>query len=275
MTSHPDNPSAPALRLEDVSFAYDSEEVLRGISCDIAPGEFVGIVGPNGAGKTTLIRMISGMLTPDSGHARVDGHDIAHMHPRERALRIALVPQDERVVFPWSVTSMVLLGRHPHRGGLGFEKAEDFEAAEDAMTLMRISHLASRSVLDLSGGELHRVLIARALAQQTPVLLLDEPNAHLDIRHQVELFDLLARLHGEEGRTVVIITHDLNLAATHCDRILLIDEGRLAASGSPGDVLREELISRHFGVGVEVRTDQESGRPVLRVLRKNRVPVSS
>lgn len=274
MTSHPGILSPPPLLLEDVSFAYDADAVLRGISCDIAPGEFVGIVGPNGAGKTTLIRMISGMLTPDRGHARMDGRDIAHMHPRERAQRIALVPQTESVVFPWSVTSMVLLGRHPHRGGLGFEKAEDFEAAEDAMKRMRISHLAARSVLDLSGGELHRVLIARALAQQTPVLLLDEPNAHLDIRHQVELFDLLARLHADEGRTVVIITHDLNLAAAHCDRILLIDEGQLAASGSPQEVIQENIILRHFGVRVDVSSDVETGRPILRVLRKSHDPVS-
>lgn len=269
MSAHTPIPPPLPLQLDGVAFSYeDGSDVLKDVSCRIAPGEFVGIIGPNGAGKTTLLRIISGMLEPRQGQATMDGESVARMDARLRARQIALVPQNESVVFPWSVSAMVMLGRHPHRSGLGFEKPADIAAAEDAMHRMRITHLASRSVLDLSGGELHRVLIARALAQQTPILLLDEPNAHLDIRHQVDLFALLSRLHAEDGRTVIIITHDLNLAASYTDRILLVDEGRIAAAGTPEEVIREDVLTRHFGVDVTVSVDGDTARPAVRVLRK-------
>ncbi|MBN1448884.1 MAG: ABC transporter ATP-binding protein [Bacteroidetes bacterium] len=268
MTTLPPSHAPPVcFILKDVSFAYDSAPVLDGVSLSIDPGEFIGIVGPNGAGKTTLIRILSGMLAPDAGEALADGSTVARIDTRERARRIALVPQNETVAFPWSVHAMVLLGRHPHRSGLGFERREDFAAAREAMEAMRIEHLAERSVLDLSGGELHRVLIARALAQQTPVLLLDEPNAHLDLRHQVALFELLSRLHGLEGRTIVIITHDLNLAGMYCDRIVLMDDGRIVAFDVPERVLEEELLMQHFGVPVRVQPDPDTNRPMVRVRR--------
>jgi iron complex transport system ATP-binding protein len=254
----------PRLTLEGCSFAYDEKSVLRDVDAVVQPGEFLGIVGPNGAGKTTLLRLLSGQRAPVSGRA-TSGDEALHAMPAlKRARTIAVVPQSEAVMFPWPVYSFVMLGRHPHTRSLGFEGPGDHHAVEEAMEMVGITELASRKVTDLSGGELHRVLIARALAQDAPVLLLDEPNAHLDIRHQVELFELLSHLHGTGSRSIVIITHDLNLASTYCDRLLLMDDGRIAAHGAPRDVLREDLIARHFGVRVGI---DEGERPHVRLLR--------
>jgi iron complex transport system ATP-binding protein len=230
----------------------------------VEPGEFLGIVGPNGAGKTTLLRLLSGQRAPDTGAATMNGESLHSMPAMRRARMIAVVPQSEAVMFPWPVYSFVMLGRHPHTRSLGFERPDDHRAVEEAMRMVGIADLAARKATDLSGGELHRVLIARALAQDAPVLLLDEPNAHLDIRHQVELFELLARLHASGTRSIVIITHDLNLASMYCDRLLLMDGGRIAAHGAPSDVLREDLLARHFGVRVGV---ENAARPHVRLLR--------
>lgn len=255
----------PHFRLDNVGFSYGDTPVLTEISCMIEAGDFLGVVGPNGAGKTTLLRLLSGMITPATGTLEADGRPVHAMTPKDRARLIAHVPQMEAVMFPWSVSSMVLLGRHPHSAGLGYENDTDYAAANRAMERVEISHLAGRSVTDLSGGELHRVLIARALAQETPVLLLDEPNAHLDIHHQVALFDLLASLHADEGRTVMIITHDLNLVSMYCDRVMLLDEGRLQALGTPEEVLNEETIQQHFRIDVGV--EMKEGRPAIQLRR--------
>ncbi|MCB2203877.1 ABC transporter ATP-binding protein [bacterium] len=255
--------SPPLLRLQQCSFAYEKLAVLEDIDCSVEPGEFLGIVGPNGAGKTTVLRLLSGQYPPRAGSATANGVSIHAMPPRERARMMSVVPQTEAVMFPWTVFSLVMLGRHPHTKSFGFEDARDHEAVQAAMEMVGVSHLASREATSLSGGELHRVLIARALAQDTPVIFLDEPNAHLDIRHQVQLFALLSRLHAEQGRSIVIITHDLNLAAMYCDRLLLVDNGKIAAHGNPAEVLRSDLIARHFGVDVLI---EDSSPPHVRLL---------
>ena len=252
----------PVLALERASFAYDGTDVLHDLSVTVEAGEFLGIVGPNGAGKTTALRLLSGALAPRSGRALIGSDSIGEVEPLQLARQIAMVPQSEAVIFPWSVYSFVMLGRHPHSSGLGFESGTDAEAVRQAMDFVGITRLSTRSVTELSGGELHRCLIARALAQQTPVLMLDEPNAHLDMHHQVALFELLARLHADEGRSVVIITHDLNPASMYCDRLLLPDEGRTA--GTPREVLSSETIERHFHVAVRV---DDGDRPHLRLQR--------
>jgi len=254
----------PGIRFDHVRFAYGETAVLRDLSFDVEPGEFVGVIGPNGAGKTTLLRLLTGMRPADAGQVVVGDRDVLAIPAPDRARIMAVVPQNESVIFPYSVEAMVLLGRFPHTAFLGYENEEDLRIARRAMELVGVSHLASRSVSDLSGGEQHRVLIARALAQQAPVLLLDEPNAHLDLHYQVALFDLLARLHREEGRTVLIITHDLNLAGMYCDRIILLSEGTAAAWGSPAEVLRADVLERHFRVRVEV---DGGDRPHVRILR--------
>jgi iron complex transport system ATP-binding protein len=254
----------PNILFDNVRFSYGDAPLLRDLCFAIEPGEFVGVIGPNGAGKTTLLRLLTGMRMPESGTVRIGGHAVDALHPTARARLMAVVPQNETVVFPYSVEAMVLLGRFPHTAFLGYEREEDFRAAHEAMRQVGIDHLSARSVTELSGGEQHRVFIARALAQQTPVLLLDEPNAHLDLRHQAGLFELLARLHREQGRSIMIITHDLNLAGMYCDRILLLSDGTAAAWGTPAEVLRQEIIAEHFGVHVRIDSGE---RPHVRLVR--------
>jgi iron complex transport system ATP-binding protein len=254
----------PRITFEHVRFGYGEHPVLHDLDFAVEAGEFVGVIGPNGAGKTTLLRLLTGMRSTDSGEVLIGGRKVLAIPSRERACMMAVVPQNESVVFPYTVEAMVLLGRFPHMALLGYEHEEDIHIAQDAMKLVGVDHLSGRSVIDLSGGEQHGVLIARALAQKTPVLLLDEPNAHLDIHHQVALFELLSRLHRDEGRSILIITHDLNLAGMYCDRILLLADGSNAAWGTPGEVLREDILEKYFRVNVRV---DEGERPHVRILR--------
>jgi iron complex transport system ATP-binding protein len=252
--------------LRDITFGYDGTEIFRDLRLDIPAGSFTGVIGRNGAGKTTLFHLLTGGLRPRSGSVSLRGNDIRSYAPRDRARLIAVVLQSEDMVFPFTVRAMVLLGRGPHLGYFGYETEADLEAADRAMEQAGVREFAERKVTDLSGGELHRVLIARALAQDAPILLLDEPNAHLDLRHQVELFELLARLHAG-GKTILCITHDLNLAAKYCERLILLDEGRTVADGTPVQVLTEESIAKHFGV--RARVTLEDGAPSIRLLRAN------
>lgn len=254
----------PRIDFDHVQFAYGDHTVLRDLHFTFQPGEFIGVIGPNGAGKTTLLRLLTGMRSASSGQVRIGTEDVLMLPARARARTLAVVPQNESVVFPYTVEAMVLLGRFPHTAFLGYESEEDHRIAREVMRLVGIDHLEGRSVTDLSGGEQHSVLIARALAQQAPVLLLDEPNAHLDIHHQVALFELLAHLHRDEGRSVLIITHDLNLAGMYCDRILLLADGAAAAWGTPAEVLQKEILEKHFRVNVQVDGDD---RPHVRILR--------
>lgn len=257
-------PPPPQLAIDGVRFAYRADDVLRDVSFSVEPGEFVGVIGPNGAGKTTMLRLLTGQLHPAAGTVRLGDTHLARIAPLERARLMAVVPQNETVVFSHTVEAMVLLGRYPHASFFGYERDDDYAAAREAMRLVGVEHLATRSMTELSGGEQHRVFIARALAQQTPLLLLDEPNAHLDLRHQSLLFELLSRLQREDGRSVLIITHDLNLAGMYCDRILLLSNGRPAAWGTPADVLREDIIGEHFGVAVRI---DGGDRPHVRLVR--------
>jgi iron complex transport system ATP-binding protein len=240
------------IELRDVAFSYGDKQVIGGLTLAIPEGEFLCVVGPNGAGKTTMLRLITGLLVATRGSVTLEGDRVSGMHPRAVALRMAMVPQVEPAILPTTVRAAVLMGRYPHLSGFGFEGEADRLAAGEAMRLCGIEDLASRPVTSLSGGEQHRVLIARALAQQTPVLLLDEPNAHLDLRYQKELFDLLARLNRQERKTVVCVTHDLNLAAAYAKRVAILAGGSIAADGSPREVLTRENIARHFNVDVSV-----------------------
>jgi iron complex transport system ATP-binding protein len=261
------DPSFPAIQLEGVSFRYGDVSVLRNLSIDVRQGDFVCIVGPNGAGKTTLLRVMTQYFPPAEGRALLFGRAERERSPKERARLVALVPQTEDMVFPHSVRAMVLLGRYPHLSGFGFESPADYEATDRAIALTGLTPFAKRHVTQLSGGEQHRVTIARALAQETPLLLLDEPNAHLDLKHQTELFELLLVLHREQGRTIVCVTHDLNLAAQYASRVGILSGGGIAAIGAPEDVLTGELIAEHFGVTVEVRRNEETGRVSIVTVR--------
>ena len=250
--------SEPAIELRGVSFGYAAEVVVRDVSFGVAPGEFVGIIGPNGSGKSTLLRLMSGYRRPWQGQVRLDGRPVERRDRRELGRLVGVVPQDTAVTFPFSVTEMVLFGRTPHVGGFGFERDRDLAAARQAMERTDTTHLARRAVTELSGGERQRVILARALAQEPAILLLDEPAAFLDIRHEVEMYDLLRDLQ-RGGMTVVSVLHDLNIAALYCDRLLLLHEGRLARAGTPAEVITYPTLTAVYGTEVYVALNDITG----------------
>jgi len=253
-----------ALRLDGITAGYGPGSVLTGVSLDVRRGEMLGVLGANGCGKTTLLRVASGVHRPSEGRVLLGGRDVSSLGARDVAREIAVLPQETAPVFPMSVLETVLLGRLPWRGAFAFEGAEDVERAEAALSEVDALPLRDRELTALSGGERQRVLLARALCQGGDVLLCDEPTAHLDLRHQASVFRILRALR-ERGRSVVVVTHDLDLAAQACDRLALLGGGRLLAVGTPREVLTGDAIGRAFGVEAAVRTD-EAG--VLHVVRR-------
>ena len=237
----------PILELERISFKYGEQWVLQDVTLTVAKGEFFGILGPNGSGKSTLLNLIDGIRSPCEGEIRLKGIAPGKMRRRDVARLVAVVPQEASWVFPLTVEEVVLMGRTPHIGRLAFESERDLAVARSAMEATDILPLAARLMETLSGGERQRVLIARALAQEPEVILLDEPTASLDIAHQIRTLDLIRSLSRSAGLTVVSVTHDVNLAALYCDRIALLEEGRLHCLGRPGEVITESHIRRYTG----------------------------
>lgn len=251
------------LAAQAISVLYGARRALDGVSCALQPGELLGIIGPNGSGKSTLIRTLAGVRRPDSGAVLLDGRPVADLDRRARARCIALVPQETRLSFPLSVRELVLLGRSPHTGPFGWEGEADFRIAERAMQRMDVAALALRPVAELSGGERQRVVLARALAQEPRVLLLDEPTSFLDLRHTVILLDLVRDLCREEGVALGIVLHDLNLAAMYCDRLLLLSEGKCHAEGAPAEVLRYDDLCEVYGTELYVAPNDVTGQTVV------------
>lgn len=257
-----------ALSLEGIWFHYhDGPWVLEDLSCDLSPGEFWGVIGPNGSGKTTLIKIINGLAAPQRGRVALDGRNIRYMRRLDMARLIAVVPQDSSLVFPFSVEEVVLMGRAPHLGRFEFESDGDLAIARNAMERTGVLPFARRSMTELSGGERQRVLIARALAQQPRLLLLDEPTAFLDIKYQKATFDLLTELNREEGLGIIAVTHDLNLASLYCERLLLLSGGKIHSLGTPEEVITEERIADVYETDIRVEQDRESGRPRVMIRR--------
>ncbi|MCC7512735.1 MAG: heme ABC transporter ATP-binding protein [Anaerolineae bacterium CFX3] len=240
------------LRIENLSVSYNSREILHGVSLDVQSGELLALIGPNGAGKSTLIRAVSGVIPSSAGRVRANGDDFHALDPMRRARYLAVVPQAISLPPAFSVWETVLMGRTPHLGFLGHASRADEELARRALERVHAEGLAERRVGELSGGESQRVLLARALCQSTPILLLDEPTAHLDLQYQVSLLELTRKLVREDNLAVLVALHDLNLAARYADRVALMVDGRIAALGSPREVLTPELISRAYGLPVEV-----------------------
>ena len=260
----------PVLAAHEVVFGYGATEVVRGVSLALEPGEILGLIGPNGSGKSTLIRLLSGVLTPTAGRVELHGTSIAEISPRQRARAIAVVPQETSVEMPFTVMEAVLMGRSPHLGGFAFEGDTDVAAARKAMARTGVEHFASRSLHQLSGGERQRVILARALAQEAEVLLLDEPGAFLDLRHAVELYDLLQELR-DEGRSILTVLHDLNLAALYCDRIGLLKDGAMVRFGLPAEVITYAAITEVYETDVYVdRNDITGAINVLPLSRRYR-----
>jgi len=255
---------APTLvEAEGLAFDYGGRELFRDISFRLRAGELVALAGPNGAGKSTLLRLLLGLHAPSAGGVALGGTPLPALGRREIARRAALLPQDSPFDLPLTVRDVVALGRLPHLGRFEPEREEDARAVERALDLTDTAALAGRRVTELSGGERHRVHLARALAQEAPVLLLDEPVAGLDLSHQLQALDLLRAVVDEGPRAGALIAlHDLSLAARRCDRMLLLAAGRLRADAPPAEVLTPETLARFFNVRAEVGTDA-AGRPVV------------
>lgn len=252
------------IAVDDVSVTLGDSAVLEDVSVTVADGEFVGLVGPNGAGKTTFLQTVNGLVEPDSGRVRIDGRTVGQCATKELGRLVATVPQDTTLAFDFPVRDVVEMGRTPHRSRFATATAEDREAVERALDRTDTARFADRPVGELSGGERQRVVLARALAQDAPVLLLDEPTANLDIGHQARVLDIVSAL-AAEGRTVVAAVHDLDLAARYCDRLVLLDDGREVASGVPEAVLTADRVGRVFDTTVSVATDAVTGTPSVTV----------
>lgn len=246
-----------------LEFSYDSAPLLQEIDLQVERGDMVALVGPNGAGKSTLLRCLARALRPRAGVVLLDGQDIGRLPVRQIARRVGVVPQVQTLDFDFTVEEVVAMGRYPHLGRLGRPGPHDFRAVREAMDATRTSGVSGRPVTALSGGEQQRVAIARALAQEPQLLLLDEPTAHLDIRYQVEVMELLARLNREKALTVIAAVHDLNLAARYFRRFVLMTGGRVLATGTAREVLRPDLIRRAYGVEVVVIDHPVLGCPVV------------
>ncbi|MCX7018684.1 MAG: ABC transporter ATP-binding protein [bacterium] len=240
-----------ALAARDLVFAYDRQNAVDHVSLGLETGELLGLAGPNGAGKSTLLNLLSGFLAPLSGEVMLFGRPLAALTRREIAARIAFVPQKTESAFSFTVTEMVVMGRQPYAGLGAFDTAEDMRVAQEAMEQAEIGNLAGKFFNNLSGGEQQLVLLARALAQRAPILILDEPTSFLDLRHQWQMMNLM-KMHTRGGRLVAATFHDLNLAARWCDRIALMHNGALVACGKPAEVLNARRLESVYGIPLRV-----------------------
>jgi iron complex transport system ATP-binding protein len=254
------------IKIDDLFFTYEKKPVLCGINIMIEKGEMVGIIGPNGSGKTTLLKCLSRVLDIVKGRITIDGQEIQELSREELARRVAVVPQMTSIAFGFTVREMVLMGRTPHLGRLGLETKDDLELAETNIKLTGLEHLGDRMVTDISGGELQRAVIARALTQQPEYLLLDEPTSHLDIYNQLEILDLIRDLNAQNRTTIIAVFHDINLAARYCERLIMMKEGRIAIDGPTVDVLKSENIRNIFSVETDVRVNPIIQKPTVDVL---------
>jgi len=240
------------LKIEHLTVSYNTRRVLNDVSLNVQSGEIMALIGPNGAGKSTLIRAASGVIPIVSGRVRTNGDDFHALKPIQRAKYLAVVPQAVSLPPAFTVWETVLMGRTPYLGFIGQTSSADEETARNALKRVHALDLAERRVGELSGGEAQRVLLARALCQSTPILLLDEPTAHLDLQYQVSLLELVRDLAHHDDLAVLIALHDLNLAARYADQIALIVGGAIKATGRPRDVLTPELISEAYCLPVQV-----------------------
>ncbi|MET7382627.1 ABC transporter ATP-binding protein [Streptomyces sp. NPDC005526] len=266
--SHPDDSDprrSPVNRLsaDDVTLAYDRRVIAERLSVEIPDHSFTVIVGPNACGKSTLLRALSRMLRPRAGRVLLDGQAIQSLPARKVARTLGLLPQSSIAPDGITVGDLVGRGRFPHQGVLRQWSAEDERVVRESMERTGVAGLADRYVDELSGGQRQRVWIAMALAQQTPLLLLDEPTTYLDIQHQIDVLDLCAELHEEEGRTLVAVLHDLNHAARYATHLIALRAGKVVAAGAPKDVVTAGLVEEVFGLRCQVVDDPETGTPLV------------
>ncbi|MGS1011636.1 ABC transporter ATP-binding protein [Achromobacter anxifer] len=252
----------PVLQLRDVSLSYGARRVLDGLTLDIAPASFTVILGPNGCGKSTLLRVLGGALHPGHGHALLDGADLAALRRKAVARRLAYLPQNPVAPEMVTVRDLVARGRYPHQSLLRQWSAADACAVDAALAATDLDGLAAEPVHTLSGGQRQRAWLALVLAQEAGIMLLDEPTTFLDIRHQLDLLELCARLH-RAGRTLVVVLHDLNLALRYAERIVMMRDGRIAAHGDAASVVTEDMMRQVYDLDCRVIPDPETGSPMV------------
>jgi iron complex transport system ATP-binding protein len=250
-----------AIEATGLMFRYRDDWVISRVDLTVKNDESIAVIGPNGSGKSTLLKLLAGIVAPEEGRVSIEGVPIKTLARKALSRRMALVSQEGSGQFPFTVADVVLMGRAPYLSGFQMERQGDHERARRAMETTDIADLADRPIGMLSGGERQRAFIARALCQDTPILLLDEPTAFLDIAHQVSLLSLIRRLHTSHHKTIVSVTHDINLAASFFDRIVILSDGRVSADGRPEEVITEDTIERVYGTTVLVDTNPVTSRP--------------
>ncbi|MBC8316472.1 MAG: heme ABC transporter ATP-binding protein [Desulfobulbaceae bacterium] len=256
-----------AVTVRDLSLSFRHTPVLRNISLEVQPGAFFMIIGPNGAGKTTLLKVLANLIASDKGNIEILGKPLSSYSKRQLAQVTAMVPQQVTTDFPFTVAETVLMGRSPHIGLLAIEGKEDVDIANQAMEFTDVAHLADRKLDQVSGGERQRVIIARAICQQTKIILLDEPTAALDPSHQLKIMDLMERLRREQQITVIMVSHDLNLAGMYGQQLLLLKNGKIEKTGTPQEVLTQEQLTSSYNCSLFVDEN-----PITQKPRVNLVP---
>mgnify|MGYP000945580210 FL=1 len=260
-----------SLAVEGLSLGYGDHAVIHGIDLSVLPGKITGILGANACGKSTLLKSMSRLLKPTGGQVLLDGRDVHSMPAKELARTLGLLPQSPIAPEGITVADLVGRGRHPHQGIMSRWSSADDEAVAFALDSTGTAELADRAVDELSGGQRQRVWIAMALAQQTDLLLLDEPTTFLDVAHQIDVLDLLTDLCRERGITIVMVLHDLNLAARYCDEVVMTADGAVEAQGAPGEVFTEERVEKVFGLKSRIIPDPVSGTPLVLPIGRHRV----
>lgn len=252
-----------SIEVKNLKFGYKNDLVLKDISFDIKKGVFLSIVGPNGSGKSTILKLLNNIVDAKTASILIEGKDINRFRKKDLARKVALVPQDTTINYEFTVEEVVLMGRHPYKGRFERENKTDYELVEEALKLTNTFYLKDRMITEISGGERQRVLIARALAQEPSIILLDEPTAHLDINHQIEILSLLQRLNKEKGTTIVLVIHDINLGIRYSDEIIMLNKGKILGRGTPEEVITKDNIEQAYNLKVEIDRSKHTDKIYL------------
>ncbi len=264
-----------AIKVNNINVYYGKELIIKGLSFEVEQGEFFIIIGPNGSGKTTLLKTLGGTIKAKNGQISILQKSIDSYSRKALARSVAVVPQETQVDSPFTVSEIVMMGRTPHLGILEFEKDQDFKAALGAMKFTNVYHLKDRKLRELSSGEKQRVMIARALCQEPRIILLDEPTSALDLAHQLNIMDLMEKLKKERGMTIVMVSHDLNLAAMYADKLLMIRDGQAVSIGCPGEVLTFDKLEKTYGCVLLVDKHPAGKVPRVTLVPKKFLPTGS
>ncbi len=260
-----------SIEVKNLKFSYRESLVLKGLSFNIKKGEFVSIIGPNGSGKSTLLKTLNNLYKPNSGDILIEGKNVEDYSKRDLAKIVGFVPQDTTIDYEFTVEDIIMMGRHPYKGRFQKEDKIDYKIVNDVMEMTNTLKFKDSLITEISGGERQRVIIAKALAQNPSIILLDEPTSHLDINHQIELLNLLRTLNKEKGTTIVLVIHDINLAARFSDDIILLNEGEIIGIGNPEDVITAKNIEKAYNLDVAIENNKYTNTVSLTPLKLRRI----